>query len=94
MSHMPTSEQPSGAGLDVSFRYVVTGLEADLSNLAISLPSARASTSYAVQVTQEQFTSLLNMGVLTASKTTTQFVLSLGADATAGDVFSFIVSPV
>lgn len=76
----------------VAFQYTVTGAEPDLANLVIALPSAEPSASYAVHPAQEQFTNLLAMGVLTASKTTTQFVLSLAANATAGDVFSFLVT--
>lgn len=83
---------PGGAlGTEQAFQYTVVGTEPDLENLVIALPSARANATYLVFPSQATFTNLLAMAVTNASRTTTQFVLSLSADATAGDVFSFLV---
>lgn len=73
------------------FQYTVTGLEADLTELTIPLPVARSNASYLVFPAQEEATNQLTMSVDTASKTITEFVLSLSGEATAGDVFSFNV---
>lgn len=73
------------------FSYTVTGAEPDPDNLVITLPAARANALYQVQVTQSTNTSLLSGAIAAASRTTTQFVLSLTSDATAGDVFWFTV---
>lgn len=80
-----------GGGGGTVFQYVVTGLEVDPTNLVIALPAAQPSANYGVVPSQEQFTALLAMGVLTASKTVAQFVLSLSAPSTAGDIFTFLV---
>lgn len=80
-----------GGGNAQRFQYTVTGVEPDLSELVIPLPAARSDALYLVTPSQEQATYGLHANVATASKTTTQFTLSLSADATAGDVFSFIV---
>lgn len=76
------------------FQYTVTGAEPDLTALVIALPAARANASYLVFYAQEQAAVLLSMAVLTANKTVAQFVLSLSASASIGDVFSFnVVDP-
>lgn len=74
------------------FTYTVTGAEPDLSELVIALPAARASANYLVEMSQQEAAYQLGMNVATSSKTTTQFVLSLSANATAGDIFVFTVS--
>ncbi len=74
------------------FNYTVTGLEPDLSELTIPLPETRADAAYEVTPSQSTATMLLLMNVDASSKTTAHFVLSLSANATAGDVFSFVVS--
>lgn len=73
------------------FSYEVTGLEPDPDNLVITLPAARANALYQVQVTQSTSTNFLGPQVAAASRTTTEFVLSLTSDATAGDIFWFTV---
>jgi hypothetical protein len=80
-----------GGGNAQRFAYEVVGDEPDLANLVIALPSARANALYQVWVQQGDVTSQLQTNVELASRTTAQFVLSLGADATAGDVFWFYV---
>ena len=93
MTHMPTTQQPEGGTpvLGLTFQYTVTGSEPNKSELVIALPEAQLDSGYAVLVSQEQATYQLTMSVATSSKTTTQFVLTLSADATAGDVFSFTI---
>lgn len=81
-----------GSGGVTSFRYEVVGDELDLSELIIMLPSARADTEYTVTPAQETATYVLGMHVADASKATDHFTLSLTANATAGDVFVFIVA--
>jgi hypothetical protein len=73
------------------FQYTVTGVEPDLTALVIALPAARATATYEVYISQEQATNILGPAVLTASKTTAQFVLQLTGAATAGDIFNFLV---
>lgn len=86
---------PPGGGPDQGhpqrFQYTVTGLEPDLSELTIPLPAARLNNAYLIQMSMEQATSIVGMAVDTASKTTTQFVLSLTGPATAGDIITFFV---
>jgi hypothetical protein len=80
-----------GAGLTQNFQYVVTGLEPDLGELVIALPAARPDALYLVFIAQEEATSQVTTNVATASKAVGQFVLTLSAEATAGDIFSFSV---
>jgi hypothetical protein len=83
-----TAASSSFAGAQV-FGYVVTGLEPDLSELVVPLPAVRANATYRVFPSQGQCTNLLGMAA--AGKTVAQFVLSLSAPSTAGDVFNFLV---
>ncbi len=73
------------------FSYPVTGLEPDLANLVITLPTTRDDALYTVQVTMGTFTAILGEAVPVTNRTTTQFVLSLTAAAAAGDTFDFII---
>lgn len=83
--------EPAGGGASVAaFSYTVTGAEADRSELTIPLPSSRSDTNYSITPSQETATYLLGMRV--TSKTTSNFVLSLSANATAGDVFKFVLA--
>lgn len=85
---------PGESGHPQSFSYTVTGIEADLSELVIALPVARATALYRVTPAQGTCTFGLNMSVANASRTVNQFVLSLSGNATAGDVFWFDVADV
>jgi hypothetical protein len=73
------------------FSYTVTGAEPDKDNIVIALPVARANANYKVFPSQGQFTNLMSMGVLTASRQVGQFTLSTTSDTAAGDIFNFIV---
>lgn len=80
----------SGAGTPRAFSYTVLGTEPDLANLVIPLPAVRGSNAYLVW-TQMQGGTLFYGVPMIKSKTTTQFVLALSGNATAGDVFAFYV---
>lgn len=73
------------------FQYTVTGAEPDLSELAISIPTATADTAYGVVFTTQGAARTLVGDINT--KTTVSFVLSLTGDASAGDVITFYLSP-
>ena len=73
------------------FSYTVTGGEGNLAALTITMPTTQANTSYYVFSAQSTFTNVLGMGVQASSKTTTQFVLTLSGEATAGDIFNFLI---
>ena len=75
-----------------SFQYTVTGVEPDLSELTITLPTPLSSASYNVVVTTQGAARIMAYDVPNTSKTTTQFVLSSTADFQAGDVVGFLVS--
>lgn len=75
-----------------AFQYTVVGNEPNLAKLVIPLPEARDNASYVVTVSQQTFAYLLSPAVPASGKTTTQFVLWLSSNATAGDVFSFSVA--
>lgn len=81
----------SGTGASYVFSYTVVGNEGDLEHLVIALPSSHANATYRVFPSQSTHTNLLGMAVNDSSRSTTQFVLTLSAVATAGDVFSFAV---
>jgi len=81
-----------GGGSEQAFQYTVLGTEPDLTELTIVLPSARGNANYLVFPSQADCAFLLGMNVVGASRTLTQFVLSLAAPATAGDVFSFFIT--
>ncbi len=74
------------------FAYSVVGDEPDLSALVITLPVEEASTAYLVFPAMATVANHVTMSVATSSKTVALFVLSLSAPATAGDVFSFLIS--
>lgn len=83
-----------GTGNAQRFSYVVTGAEPDLMELEIPLPAARLDALYLVFPSQGTASFQYAMNVANASRTTTEFVLSLSAEATAGDVFWFdVVDP-
>lgn len=90
-----TLVQPSNWNADHDglewFTYTVTGGEPDLAALVIALPAAQPNANYSVFPAQSTFTNLLAMGVQAASKTVAQFVLTLSGNATAGDVFAFLI---
>jgi len=79
-----------GSSLQV-FSYTVTGLEADLSELTIAIPTAMTNTNYGVSATCQTVVNIASFDVHT--KTTTQFVLSATGDMTTGDVIMFFVAP-
>lgn len=82
-----------GSGNELRFSYTVTGAEPDLSELTILIPGApRFNATYQVGWSQGTATALLEGNIDNASRTTTQFVLTLSAEATAGDVFWFTVA--
>lgn len=78
----------SGAGTPRAFSYTVLGTEPDLANLVIPLPAVRGSNAYLVWPQMQAGTNFFGMPMV-KSKTTSQFVLALSANATAGDVFAF-----
>jgi len=84
---------PTGPGGPVvtPFNYTVLGTEGDLANLVIPLPGAQPNTGYYVVPWQAANTNFLLMAIPDSGKTTTQFVLALSSNSTAGDVFNFIV---
>lgn len=75
-----------------AFTYTVTGMESDLQNLTITLPSP-ILVPYIVKPAQEVCAFQTTMSVASSSKTSNNFVLSLGTPATASDVFSFNIHP-
>jgi hypothetical protein len=83
---------PDSGGSPQRFTYTVTGLEPDLSELTIPLPAARANALYQVTPAQATAAFQLGMNVDNGSRTVAQFVLSLSNDATAGDIFYFVVA--
>lgn len=80
-----------GSSTAQRFQYTVVGSEPDLSELVIALPAGRADALYLVFVTMATVTDQLGLSVANASRTPTQFVLSLSSPAQAGDIFSFLV---
>lgn len=90
----PGGSPSSSDGNAQRFQYTVDGTEPDLTELTIPLPVGRANANYLVFPAQEEATNIVGMSVDTASKTTTEFVLSLTGEASIGDVFSFnVVDP-
>jgi hypothetical protein len=84
---------PSGGGGSfAAFQYTVTGLEPDLTELTITFPVPRVNLAYGIAIGQQQATALLASNVATASKTLLNFVLTLSAPATAGDIFTIFVA--
>ncbi len=79
-----------GSSLQV-FQYTVTGVEPDLSELTITLPTAMLNTNYGVVATCQDVTNIASFDVNT--KTLTNFVLSVTGDMTTGDVIAFFVAP-
>ena len=79
-----------GGGTVETFRYTVTGLEPDLTNIVVPIAPAQPDAAYQVTVTQGVRTNLLGTSIL--SQAAASFVLSLSAPATVGDVFSFILA--
>lgn len=82
---------PSGSETAQRFSYTVTGLEPDLDNIIIPLPTARANVLYMVWVQKATVAFQLDTNIAEASRTVINFVLTLSAMATAGDVFWFYV---
>jgi hypothetical protein len=83
-----------GAGHLQSFQYTVTGLEPDLAQIVIPLPSARSSSTYVVVCTPNGVTDIVGYDCPKTLYTTTQFQLVLTIAAQAGDVFGFQVHDV
>ncbi len=83
------------AGNPQAFQYVVTGAEPDLSELTIPLPVARPNNTYLVIVQQAGVDVLLEYDIPDGSLTTTDFLMSLSAEASASDIFTFyVVDPI
>lgn len=80
----------SGAGTPRAFTYTVTGAEPDLANITVPLPATRSSANYLVWGSMQSGTNFLGAPQY-RTKTTTNFVLALQGNATAGDVFAFYV---
>lgn len=87
-----SSAAPPTPGTQQVFAYQVDGTEADRSNIVIPLPAARADALYQVQITQSTAANYLGPKIQAASRTTTEFVMSLTANATVGDIFWFTVA--
>lgn len=80
-----------GGGTPVQvFRYVVTGAEPDLSEIAITLPAPMADANYEVIVTSQGTARIPAFDVHT--KTAIGFILSVTGDLVAGDVIGFAAS--
>lgn len=74
----------------ISFRYIVSGLEPDLSELTIQLPSAIIG-NYEVFVNCQGCANIVGLDIPEASHTTTQFLVSATGELITGDVLSFLV---
>jgi len=71
------------------FTYTVTGLEADLTDIPITLPAPRADANYGVGPHCQSVTNIAAFDI--TNKTTTGFNLVVTGKLTAGDVILFIV---
>jgi hypothetical protein len=83
----------SAGAADQNFRYTATGAEG--SDFNITLPAARATDIYVVEMTQAGVTAIVGIDapdVLAGDRTATQFrVVTTGA-LTAGDLFDIMVA--
>lgn len=80
----------SASGNRQSFVYTATGAESD--SFTVTLPAARASASYVVQVTQGAVAATLKQASADpATFSTTQFTLALSSAPDAGDSFLITV---
>jgi hypothetical protein len=80
-----------GGGTTQVFEYTVTGAEPDLSEITITLPTAMASTLYAVTWSCQGCAGIVGIDI--TAKTTTQFVAVATGKLTAGDVLAFFAAP-
>ncbi len=71
---------------------MVTGVEPDLSEIAITLPVAMPDDQYGVTPDCQGVTNIAAFDVAIAGITPTGFVLSTSGDLTAGDVISFVAT--
>jgi hypothetical protein len=83
---------PTSSSLQV-FEYTVTGVEPDLSELVIPIPTATANTNYGVMATCQGCAGIVPFDIPNTLKTTTQFVAIATGSLTAGDVIAFFLSP-
>lgn len=73
------------------FSYTVTGSEPDLSEIAITLPTAMADANYGVVATCQGVANVAAFDVTT--RTSTDFVLVATGDLQAGDVVMIYAGP-
>lgn len=85
----------AAGGAAQSFRYTVTGLEADLSDFMVPLPAARATDVYQVVALGAGLAVLVDFecpDLAVGDRTTVAFRLIAGADLSADDQIDFYVS--
>ncbi len=77
-----------------TFQYVVTGLEPDLTEIAVTLPTPMPDSFYAVIATCQGCDRIAAFDVYPSSRTSIGFVLTSSGALSAGDVVAFVASAI